>query len=104
MPTMTASQQPSDERMASPSPILLIAAACGLLAANLYYAQPLAGPISAALGLSARATGLTVTLTQVGFAAGMLLIVPLGDLLENRRLVVIMISLCAIALLGAALA
>src|SRR6516225_2354556 len=66
---------------------LLLAAACGLLAANIYYGQPLAGPISAELGLSPGATGLIVTLTQVGYGAGLLFIVPLADLVENRRLV-----------------
>ena len=83
---------------------LLLAAACGLIAANLYYAQPLAGPISAALGLTPQATGLIVTLTQIGYGLGLLLVVPLGDLFENRRLVVSLIGVAALALLGAALA
>jgi predicted MFS family arabinose efflux permease len=83
---------------------LLLAAACGLIAANLYYAQPLAGPISAALGLSPRAAGLVVTLTQIGYGAGLLLVVPLGDLVENRRLTLVMIGVATLSLLGAALA
>jgi len=82
---------------------LLLATACGLIAANIYYAQPLAGPIGASLGLSPQATGLIVTLTQIGYVAGLLLIVPLGDLLENRRLILIIIGGAALALLGAAL-
>ncbi len=81
----------------------LLAAACGLIAANLYYAQPLAGPISVALGLSPRATGLIVTLTQVGYGAGLLLVVPLSDLFENRRLALILLGVSALALLAAAL-
>jgi predicted MFS family arabinose efflux permease len=81
---------------------LLLAFACGLIAANLYYAQPLAGPIGAALGLSPGATGLIVTLTQIGYGAGLLLVVPLGDLLETRRLVLTLIGLAALALLGVA--
>ena len=81
----------------------LLAAACGLIAANLYYGQPLAGPIGAALGLSPSATGLIVTLTQIGYGAGLLLIVPLGDLVENRRLILTMIGLATVSLLGAAL-
>ncbi|MGV8937850.1 MAG: MFS transporter [Allorhizobium sp.] len=81
----------------------LLAAACGLIAANLYYGQPLAGPIGAALGLSPSATGLIVTLTQIGYGAGLLLIVPLGDLVENRRLILTMIGLATAALLAAAL-
>jgi hypothetical protein len=79
------------------------ATACGLVVANLYYSQPIAGPIGASLGLSPSATGLIVTATQVGFGTGLLLVVPLGDLVENRRLVLILTGLTAVALLGAAL-
>ena len=46
---------------------LLLATACGLIAANIYYAQPLVGPIGAALSLSPRAAGLIATMTQVGY-------------------------------------
>lgn len=81
----------------------LLAAACGLIVANIYYAQPLAGPIGASLGLSPEATGLIVTLTQIGYGAGLLFIVPLGDLVENRGLVLALVGLSAAALLGAAL-
>jgi predicted MFS family arabinose efflux permease len=82
---------------------LLLATACGLIVANIYYAQPLAGPIGAALGLPGAATGLVVTFTQVGYGIGLLLIVPLGDLVENRRLVLILLGLAALALVGAGL-
>ena len=61
----------------------VLAAACGMIAANIYYAQPLIAPISAALGLSHAAAGLIVTMTQVGYGTGLLFIVPLGDLVEN---------------------
>ncbi|KQV82088.1 MFS transporter [Rhizobium sp. Root1220] len=87
----------------SPLMTFLFAAACGLVAANLYYGQPLAGPISASLGFSPAATGLIVTLTQIGYGLGLLLIVPLGDLLENRKLVLTLIVVSAVALVGAAL-
>lgn len=82
---------------------LLLATACGLVAANLYYAQPLAGPIAASLGLLPSSTGLIVTLTQIGYGLGLLLIVPLADLIENRRLTVTLVLITAVALLGAAL-
>lgn len=82
----------------------LLAASCGLIVANLYYAQPLAGPIGTSLGLSDGATGLIVTLTQLGYGAGLLFIVPLGDLMETRRLVLMLIVLATAGLLGAALA
>ena len=83
---------------------LILAASCGLIVANLYYAQPLAGPIGAALGMSESLTGLIVTLTQIGYGLGLLFIVPLGDLIENRLLIVALIGLTALSLIGAALA
>jgi len=81
--------------------MLLIAAACGLIVANIYYAQPLVGPIREAIGLSAGAAGLVVTLTQIGYCAGLLLVVPLGDLLENRRLVLALVGVLVAALAAA---
>ena len=82
----------------SPGMIRLLAVSAGLIVANLYYAQTLVGPISAATGLSTEAAGLIVTLTQVGYALGLLFIVPLGDLLENRRLVFVALLATAAAL------
>ncbi len=82
---------------------MLFAAAGGLIAANLYYAQPLVGVIGPSLGLSQAAAGLIVTLPQLGYGIGLLLIVPLGDLLENRRLILVLSGCCILALLGAAL-
>src|SRR5476649_1444140 len=82
--------------------VLLLAVASGLIVANLYYAQTLVGPISQATGLSAQAAGLIVTLTQIGYCLGLLFIVPLGDLLENRRLIFISLLTSAVALLAAA--
>ena len=69
MPTITTTGAASG-RAVSPWMTFFLAAACGLIVANLYHAQPLAGSISAALGLSPRATGLVVMLTQMGYGAG----------------------------------
>ncbi|RWX76687.1 MFS transporter [Neorhizobium lilium] len=102
MTETTATADPMASTM-STGMTFLMAAACGLIVANLYYAQPLAGPIAAAIGLPASATGLIVTLTQIGYGLGLLLIVPLGDLMENRRLIVIMIAAATVSLLAAAL-
>ena len=101
--TTTATTAPDTLHSAPAWITLLLACACGLIVANLYYAQPLAGPIGASLGLSPSATGLIVTLTQIGYGIGLLFIVPLGDLVETRRLVRVLIALVAVALLGAAL-
>ncbi|MDN4067802.1 MFS transporter [Paenibacillus vini] len=77
---------------------LLLAAACGIIVANLYYAQPLVGVISSSIGLSANSSGLIVTLTQIGYVVGLLFIVPLGDIVDNRRLVVTSLLLTGVAL------
>jgi len=82
--------------------VTLLAGACGLIVASLYYAQTLVGPISAATGLSPEAAGLIVTLTQAGYALGLLFVVPLGDLLENRKLVFSALLFAAVALAAAA--
>ena len=87
---------------ASRSLTWLLAAACGLIAANVYYAQPLAGLIGRAIGLPLEASGLVVTLTQVGYGAGLFLIVPLGDLIENRILVTSLVGITSLALAAAA--
>jgi predicted MFS family arabinose efflux permease len=81
-----------------------LAAACGLIVANIYYAQPLIGLIGPSLGLPVAAAGLMVTLAQIGYGLGLALVVPLGDLLENRRLISSILCLTAIALAAAALA
>ena len=82
----------------------LIAAACGLIAANLYFAQPLIGLIGPELGLTPAQSGLIVTMTQVGYGLGLLFVVPLGDLFENRRLILTVLALGIVAALGLALA
>ena len=83
---------------------LLLAFSCGLIVANIYYAHPLIGPISAELGLRPQLAGLLVTMSQIGYGVGLLLIVPLGDLVENRRLVISVMAVGAVALASAALA
>lgn len=80
---------------------LTFAVACGLAAGNLYYAQPLLGVIGHELGTGAEKTSLVVTLTQLGYALGLLLLVPLGDLFENRRLIRRVLWLTTLALLAA---
>ncbi len=104
MPTSTARTVAPEPAAAPPAWLTpLLSTACGLIVANIYYAQPLVGPIAAALGLSPAAAGLIVTMTQVGYGVGLLLVVPLGDLVENRRLIVLVTAVCIAALAGAAL-
>jgi len=82
---------------------LVFAVACGLCVANIYYAQPLIGPISDTLQLHAGLAGLIMTLTQLGYGAGLLLLVPLADVVENRRLIVGALFGAVIGLVGIAL-
>ncbi|HQT47218.1 MAG: MFS transporter [Acidocella sp. 20-63-7] len=82
----------------------LLAASCGIIVANIYYAQPLVGLIGPALGMAPHLASLIVSLTQLGYAAGLLLLVPLGDLLETRRLVMVTLAASIPALLLAGFA
>lgn len=82
----------------------LLAVAAGVAVANLYYAQPLLGSISASLGMPPAAAGLCMTVMQIGYGVGMLLVVPLGDRFENRRLIVSAFAVVAASLLCAGLA
>jgi predicted MFS family arabinose efflux permease len=82
--------------------LLLLAFACGLIVANNYYAQPLLPDLAHSLHTSSSVIGLCVTLNQLGYALGLVLLVPLGDLLAKRRMITTMLALDAVALAAAA--
>jgi predicted MFS family arabinose efflux permease len=103
MNSTSQSLPPSTSPTASKALILLLGLAVGVIVANLYYAQPLVALIASALGLDPAAAGLIVTLTQVGYGLGVLFIVPLGDLIENRKLILTLMVTAVFALLGLAL-
>ena len=84
--------------------MLVLAFACGASVANLYYAQPLLGLIRQTFGVSPGTAALVVTVTQVGYALGLALLLPLGDLLENRKLSSRTLVVTAVALAAAAAA
>ncbi|ELW1648441.1 MFS transporter [Enterobacter oligotrophicus] len=79
----------------SPALILLMSVATGLAVASNYYAQPLLDTIARAFNLSASSAGFIVTAAQLGYAAGLLFLVPLGDMFERRMLIVFMTLLAA---------
>ncbi|MEG5546460.1 MFS transporter [Enterobacter asburiae] len=79
----------------SPALILLMSVATGLAVASNYYAQPLLDTIARAFNLSASSAGFIVTAAQLGYAAGLLFLVPLGDMFERRMLIVSMTLLTA---------
>jgi predicted MFS family arabinose efflux permease len=78
--------------------VVVFAVACGAVVANLYYAQPLLATMARGLRVSDATAGLVVTLSQLGYAAGLLLVVPLGDVLERRRLVTVLLGVAAVGL------
>ena len=79
--------------------VTLLAFCCGAIVANIYYAQPIVGLIAPDLGLSSERASLIVSLTQLGYALGLLLLVPLADLVENRRLMIVTAVLACVSLL-----
>lgn len=99
MSTSTAATKPLSTAL-----ILLMATATGLAVASNYYAQPLLHTIAQQLGLSMGSAGTVVITAQLSYGAGLLLLVPLGDLFEQRRLIVTMTVLSALGLLLSAFA
>lgn len=84
--------------------ILLMATATGLAVASNYYAQPLLHSIAQHLGLTTATAGSIVIAAQLSYGAGLLLLAPLGDLFEQRRLIVSMIAISTVGLLISAFA
>jgi len=87
MSTASVSVPPSPDR-AQRTRVPLLAVVAGVAVANLYYAQPMAAMMADALKVSPAALGVAMMLCQIGYALGMLLLVPLGDGRERRGLMV----------------
>lgn len=102
--TATADVSQQERPALTRSLVWLMAVASGVAVANLYYVQPLVAAIRDDLKLSATVAGLVVTLTQLGYAAGLILLLPLGDMVERRRLIVGtgLVNVAALLLVGAA--
>ncbi|GGB98048.1 MFS transporter [Oxalicibacterium flavum] len=84
--------------------ILLLAASAGFSVASLYYSQPMLGVLGADMHASDRMVGLVPTLTQLGYALGIVLLAPLGDRYDRRTIILIKAGLLTLALLSSGLA
>jgi len=84
--------------------VLLFAFCCGAIVANIYYAQPIISLIAPDIGMSSGSASLIVSLTQIGYAIGLFFLVPLADLVENRRLMIMTLVITILSLIAAGLA
>ncbi len=86
-----------------PTPLLaLMAIATGLSVANCYYNQPLLGSMARAFNVTDFSASIVATLTQIGYMAGLLFVIPLGDLLSRKKLILANYIISACALLSIA--
>jgi len=83
---------------------LLFAITCGLAVANIYYAQPLLDAIASEFSIAHSSIGLVITITQICYALGLFLLVPLGDFLNRRWLITgqMLLSVLALIVVGTA--
>ena len=99
-----ASLHPTPATGLSAGLTLLLASGAGLAVASLYYAQPMLGVLGPDIGAPDRAIGLVPTLTQLGYALGLLLLAPLGDRYDRRRIILAKAAVLCVALLLAGMA
>lgn len=97
--------EPLPASRALSKPLLaVLAAGAGFSVAALYYSQPILGVLGESLGASEHAIGWVPTLTQLGYALGILLLAPLGDRFDRRRIILLKLSLLVLALLASGFA
>jgi predicted MFS family arabinose efflux permease len=92
------------DRCVSTLLVLLLAIGCAVSVANVYYAQPLLDEIAADFGINHAAVGGVITVTQLGCALALVLLVPIGDLADRKRLICMQLLLLLIALAAVAFA
>ncbi|HEY9101523.1 MFS transporter [Chitinimonas sp.] len=99
LPHSVAASHPLTSRL-----VLLLASGTGFSVASLYYSQPMLGIMAAGLGVPDTEIGLVPTLTQLGYALGILLFIPLGDRFDRKRIILMKAAVLTLALLVAAMA
>ncbi|WP_223827512.1 MFS transporter [Hymenobacter armeniacus] len=104
LPAPEAPAPPAETPPLSNALVWLMAVTCGLVVANIYYNQPLLAAIGRTFHKTDSGASLAATATQIGYTLGMLLVVPLGDMLERKRLMLFMLLGAAGAMAAAAFA
>jgi predicted MFS family arabinose efflux permease len=100
---MSTETQAAPTHLGRPT-VLLLAVVCGAAVANIYYAQPLLPVVARAFSVGEGQAGLLVTASQIGYALALAFLVPVGDVLERRRLVSVLLLVTGVLLVGAAAA
>lgn len=104
IPELTTAARPGERVTLTPALLWLFTVTAGVAVANLTYNQPLLPEIGRTFGVSGGQAGIVATLTQIGYAAGILFLAPLGDMIERRRLIPATLVAVAFALAGVATA
>lgn len=91
--------RPDSTPALSPALTLLLSITCALAVANVYFAQPLLDSMAQSLGVDTGMIGIVVTATQIGYGVGLIFIVPLGDLINRKALILTQVLLSAVALM-----
>jgi len=102
--TYSKTEEMKDNNFLTKGLTFLLAIACGISVANIYYNQPLSSEIAKTFNTTSQAAGLISTFTQLGYASGIFLFVPLGDIREKRKLILTLILLVSVSLIGVATA
>ena len=100
--SLARSNADRDQDFIEQSTVKLFALFCAVIVANIYYAQPLIQLIAPDLGLTPASASLIMSVTQTGFGLGVFFLVPLGDMVENRRLILCAMVLATMGLVAAA--
>lgn len=99
-PLATTMESREEEAVIDKRLVWIMAVACAFSVANLYYIQPMLADVGRSFSVSVNQTGVIATLGQVGYAVGLLLIIPLGDKFNQRTLIVGMLIAVTIALIA----
>jgi predicted MFS family arabinose efflux permease len=89
---------------ATSTQVILMAVVNGTTIANIYYAQPILTQIASSLHITSAQAGIIPLLSQLGFGIGLVLVAPLGDMIEAKRLILALLAALSVSLIGASLA